>query len=338
MADPLQQTQNEIAALEKQMAEAPPEADAPLPPPDIAAPEAEADPGLPPIDGADEIERDKARSADQVRREAREAQRKADEKERKADEKEREYNDRLATLQGRLDQINDLMVKQARPEPQKPPEPELPEHIRNMRPTVEFDDDPAAYFKQRDEIDAHRDRTWGEYLRMQERATVENSHRAQLAQTIQAAEYQFLQATPDYYQALGHLQQDRMAEYRELGLNDEQALHLLRQDQVNIARQALAVGKNPAELAYNLAKRRGYQTAQPNGSGAQPPTPAPSAQQLAQMERLQAGTREARTLGSVSGGAEQQMTPDRLLKLSNAEFEAYVSKLSPAQQRALMGE
>lgn len=94
--------------------------------------------------------------------------------------------------------------------------------------------------------------------------------------TLQIHEQQFAAANPDYYQALNHLREIRKAEIRLLDPNvtPEQLGQILDREELNLAANILRTGRNPSEVAYNLAKARGY--AKPAPAPAPSPTPAPA--------------------------------------------------------------
>lgn len=62
----------------------------------------------------------------------------------------------------------------------------------------------------------------------------------------------------DYQAAYKHLVSMRMQDFKDLGLNEQQATQAMENEARGIMQRALATGKNPAELAYGMAKRYGF--------------------------------------------------------------------------------
>lgn len=77
---------------------------------------------------------------------------------------------------------------------------------------------------------------------------------------LQNAEQSFVATNPDYYDALGHLRNLRAAEIRLLDpdVTQEQMGQILQREEFQLAANILRSGRNPSEVAYSLAKARGY--------------------------------------------------------------------------------
>jgi hypothetical protein len=87
-----------------------------------------------------------------------------------------------------------------------------------------------------------------------------NSAETRFFTHLQNAEQSFVATNPDYYDALGHLRNLRAAEIRLLDpdVTQEQMGQLLQREELNLAANILRSGRNPSEVAYNLAKARGW--------------------------------------------------------------------------------
>jgi hypothetical protein len=79
------------------------------------------------------------------------------------------------------------------------------------------------------------------------------------------AEHQFVATQPDYYAALDHLRNLRAQEIATLNpeVTREQMTQLLHREELQLAASILQTGRNPSEVAYRLAKARGYAPAPP---------------------------------------------------------------------------
>jgi hypothetical protein len=131
----------------------------------------------------------------------------------------------------------------------------------------------------------------------------------QLSQAVVRNEAEFVQKAPDYMQAVEYLAQQRAAELAADGLDDDLAAGRAREELRNLALTRAMQGQNPAEVAYKLAKARGY---------------APKAQGSTPQEKIQShqkGVAAARSIGS--GGSTQssgKITAERLASMSDKEF------------------
>lgn len=78
---------------------------------------------------------------------------------------------------------------------------------------------------------------------------------------LTATEQNFVQATPDYYDALNHIRSARAMELKILvpDITDDQVDNQIRQEEIGLASQLMKQGRNPHEYAYKLAAARGYQ-------------------------------------------------------------------------------
>lgn len=128
---------------------------------------------------------------------------------------------------------------------------------------------------------------------------------------VSQSEAQMRASTPDYDDAVGHLEASRVAELEAIYPDDSpQAIdyalrngfqstaqlraHVLNQDRISVATQALQMGMNPAQLYYNLAVQRGYQKAAPKTNV----TPIAAARN---------GQRAAKSLSAGGGGRADAM-------------------------------
>ena len=136
----------------------------------------------------------------------------------------------------------------------------------------------------------------------------------------------FIKENPDYIDAVKHLREQRFEELVEMGYEPNQANEIVQNDEYGLVRQAHQMGKNPAEYAYNLAKRRGYQKR------------AAGTQSLSErMGTIAAGQKNNQTLSSVGGRAGGgELSARDLLSMDKDEFESFMNK-SPKQFRRIMG-
>jgi len=133
-------------------------------------------------------------------------------------------------------------------------------------------------------------------------------------------EVEFTKANPRYMDALGHIRQLRMAEAEALGIPQAHAMQALRNQELQLAAFALQNGKNPAELAYNLALRLGFNPESNAGAQGQQKAAEQSEQEKLEM----AAKRErAQSMGGQGGGGDAK----DLLEADNEEFEAAMQQI-----------
>ena len=128
---------------------------------------------------------------------------------------------------------------------------------------------------------------------------------------MQREEQAFVARQPDYQNAIQHMHQLRTRELQVLGMDEFAAEQKSAAELREFAYITAAQGRSPAEIAYNLAKARGYN-----------PTPTQDPQQ--RIQTAQRGTAAAASLGggsSTSGGVSAR----QLLAMSDDEFAAATS-------------
>lgn len=174
-----------------------------------------------------------------------------------------------------------------------------------------------AWLQKRDEdtrkqIEA-TDRQWRE---MQQRQTV--------AQTVARHEQAFRAEKPDYEAALAHLRDTRKRELAFFTDDAEAIDRHIGQEAWQIANWAVQVGRNPAEVVYEIARARGYA---PKAAD-----PAPDAG-----KRIEAQARaqeQTQSLSQASGPANTGLpTAEDLANMSEADF----AKMDPDVIRKVMG-
>jgi hypothetical protein len=143
-----------------------------------------------------------------------------------------------------------------------------------------------------------------------------------------AAADEFKAEAPDFMDAYGHLMKTWHEELSARGVaNHAEREQMIVNEELNIAYHAMQKGQNPAEIAYKMAKARGYAKKEAA------PTPPPAAEKLAAIAASQDASKSLSAAGGSAGG---QMTLERIARMSQDEFNAYVEK-NPKTARRLMG-
>jgi hypothetical protein len=209
-------------------------------------------------------------------------------------QREREERAQLSKLVQRL-------MDGQQPAPQQHQAPELPA----------LDTDPVGHFKAKTEA---LERQLQQLVQDRQAAAQQNDVFSRVAQ----AEAEFAEATPDYQSAVKHLRQTFAAEDPVLGLP---AGYMAQSG----AAQALQAERNPAEVAYAMAKARGYRQAPPASS----PDP---------IETLERGVQASRGVASAAGNAPRGgLTMAEVASWSEAKFSTEYAKNPEAILRIMRG-
>ena len=146
------------------------------------------------------------------------------------------------------------------------------------------------------------------------------------------AEVDFRQKTPDYDNALTFLRQNRYGELALWGMKEDDIVRQISHEERQILQRATIDKRSPAEMAYALAKQRGYKNGQPV------PEVAPEEKPEEQMERVERGQRQNTSMAGVggSGPPTSDISITDLLRMPEKEFLAFRDKY-PARYRRLKG-
>jgi hypothetical protein len=211
---------------------------------------------------------------------------------RQARERERQANERLNGVTQLIEQLRSGRT-------QEPPQPAKKE------PTVE--EDPIGYFQ--NEL-AKRDQV----IQQLQQGTQKSVQQVQATQQenafwghVERSEQEMRKTATDYDDACRHLEAGRVAELKVIlpddspqaqayaaqhGLTPEQLrAHLLNQDRIAVAQQAIQLGVSPAQMYYNLAKQRGYAAAPGKKGGA-----------VVQIEAARKGLKASKSISGGDGG------------------------------------
>jgi hypothetical protein len=233
-----------------------------------------------------------------------------EERKRRQDAEEKARN--LELLNARMEERFRMFAEAARPPPQAPRPPPSADtdifgavkHIQaEQRQTRQEIDQYKRQIQQEDQLKALRG--WGA-----------------------GNEREFLKTNPDYYDALNHLRQARGRELAVWGMTPEQINQQLGNEENQLLVRAANERRDPAKMAYDLARERGYQK-----KDAQP------AKHEVDLNRIEAAQKQSSTLSTVGGGGGRDVGDIEItdvLKMSDREFAAYIEK-HPGHFRRLKG-
>lgn len=135
-------------------------------------------------------------------------------------------------------------------------------------------------------------------------------------------EAQFKKTAPDYDDALKHLRSARMDELRDLGYNENQVRYALDNDERQLILQARQANRNPAEMAYAIAKRRGF---------------VKKDSLTEKLDTIEAGQQTSKSLSNVGGSPTRgQLSLQEVANMSEEDFAEFKTK-NPAKFRRMLG-
>lgn len=141
-----------------------------------------------------------------------------------------------------------------------------------------------------------------------------------VSNTMQEYEDDFRELNPDYNKAALHFMTARTEELKDTGLDGQALQTALQNDFAGIVSRSVAAGKDPAEIIYNMAKRRGFASTE-------------TFQKLAdKLDTINKGQAQSKTLtggGSPSGA----LSAGKVAELKGAAFDSAFEKLKASQRR-----
>jgi hypothetical protein len=187
-----------------------------------------------------------------------------------------------------------------------------------QEPEVTYEDNPAEYLRRQteklqQETEAQRQRN----QQQEELAQQQEAYRNFYAQ-VTSQEQQFAQSQADYYDAVQHLREARAQEYAAAGYDPQQVQTIITQEAHSVAANALRNGRNPAQAFYELAKLRGWSTAQASAAAPEPP---PVSEEVQRLETVRRGVEANQTLGT-AGETGGRLTLAQLSEMDDDEFMA----------------
>lgn len=172
-------------------------------------------------------------------------------------------------------------------------------------------DDPAAIEHLRKRL-AEIEQTTTRVTQSMDAEALNRQEMQQLGSFMQQSESVFREKQPDYDEAINHVIQARAQELALYGLHPAQIQSTIAEEATEIVRAAVAQGRDPAELGYQIAKSRGYQPKQaeskPNGA-------------TAMLDAIANAQSKSKSLGSGGGASPRTLTAEAVAALSTDEFE-----------------
>jgi hypothetical protein len=131
----------------------------------------------------------------------------------------------------------------------------------------------------------------------------------------------FVKTTPDFPDAYNYLRDTRAADLKAMGLNDQQVSETLFREEITLSQNAIRNARNPAEVAYEAAKRHGYKPVAAPAPGAPPASPL-AGPDAAAIQRAQAAARNLPA--ATPAGGDVALTMEGLRAASDADLNKIV--------------
>jgi hypothetical protein len=169
-----------------------------------------------------------------------------------------------------------------------------------------YEDDPLGTLKwENEQLKKQVEETASGVRRTEEEFTKARQMHS-FAEHVQASESSFRQKAGDYDAAVQYLKKVRIDDFQDLGFNEGQAAQMLQNEIAAFAQAALQQGKNPAEVAYSMAKRYGYKGQDPEQ----------------ELEKMQKGQDASKALGA--GKSNAPLSLGALSELSNDQLDELI--------------
>jgi len=161
-----------------------------------------------------------------------------------------------------------------------------------------------------------------------QKQTTEQRQIESFTNDYRVAAREYAAKNPDFGDAYKFLAEHRINELMLTGYDEVSAQKVLHNEELGIALTAMQAGENPGERLIKLARHRGW---------SKKPPVAPNGAAAAELDRLEAGQKGAKSLSQAGGGVgETGMTAASLLAMSDDEFHTWTEK-HPAQTKKLLG-
>lgn len=185
--------------------------------------------------------------------------------------------------------------------------------------------DPAAHIEYLKAKLAEIEGTQNQFVQERQVESLNQAETQQLHTVLSSSEAELRQQKPDYDEAINHVVQARARELKLYGLTPVQIQQHLQEEVLDITRSAIAQGRSPAEIGYEIALLRGYTpgeaptNAQPGGQGS-------NGGGAARVAAIAAAQKGSRSLGQASGAAPpKDLNAQTIASMSEEEFDALYS-------------
>lgn len=197
------------------------------------------------------------------------------------------------------------LVEAADPSKQQPPIPS-------------FEEDPIGHLNAKLEMANQRIEGLSKTEQQIIRDRTEQQESQQFMSRYQAKAAEFARLQPDFVPAYQHLVKELHQDYMAQGLTETEANQRLLRDELALADQQMKSNRNPAEVMYELAKRRGYVPA--NAQRADQPKDD-LRKKVDNLERMERGIKASRSINSKGVSPNSRLTLEEIADLNDDDFD-----------------
>ena len=176
----------------------------------------------------------------------------------------------------------------------------------------DHEDDPIGAIEWMKARIAANDAKEAEAQAAQEARQRESQEVQSLTKEFSDHEAEFREETPDYDDAVKYLRENRVKELILFGYPENEAINLFAQEVFATLRDTKQRGLNPAQVAYGLAKQRGY---------------AGKVAGATMLDTIAKGQSAAKTLSGGGGKGNGELTVEAVGNLKGAAFDTAFAKL-----------
>lgn len=181
-------------------------------------------------------------------------------------------------------------------------------------------DDPAAIDHLRKRL-AELEQGQTKITQHMDSAAVNAAEIQQIGAIMHQSEASYRQEHPDYDEAISHVVTARAQELALYGLNPAQISQTISEEATEIVRSAIAQGRDPAELGYQIALSRGYRPK----SGEEQQNGGDKTVAQRTLDAIAAAKAAGKSVGQASGKTPKMLNAEAVLAMSPEEFEAVYS-------------
>lgn len=227
------------------------------------------------------------------------------EKRKASDEKAKTLEAELAPLKAQLEALAKMREQIASRAPEALPAADDPAAVEHLRTRL------AEIEQGQTRITQHLDTQ-----------AVNAEEMQKLGAVMHQSEQRYRQEKPDYDAAIEHVVKARAQELALYGLTPPQIQHAISEEATDIVRSAVAQGRDPAELGYQIAVSRGYRAAAPDETNKDMTGVSPAQRTL---DAIEEARKQGKSLGGGGGSKPASLNAEAVKAMTDDEFEAIYS-------------
>lgn len=138
----------------------------------------------------------------------------------------------------------------------------------------------------------------------------EKEQQQDFVKIIETLEADFIAKHPDYNNATAFLKTKRDTELSKWGFEDkEMREHIIGSELLGLAKQAISMKLNPAEIAYAQAESSGYKPSKKNNDS--------------EVEALKENIKKTKSAGQIAGQSAPNASAETLANMNDDDFQSF---------------